>query len=241
MEPRVFGNVKQEKEKAMARFCRFRRIAKLWQFLQVLAVLGLMTGRFPAALKISCGRFVELISNYLLNHHVVFLIGNTIIVLLFMLCRHNDASVSAAAGDFYDDYVKYSEAAARQREPPPPIAEDAHAHGPAEEPGGGDGEKQIVEAVPQCDDVAVAIEKATRLIQRFQRTQSERLRREMSVRRPPETGDRWETGGLSEIETLSNEEFRRRVDAFIDKHWSGKGTKTNQFREYENYALLKMS
>ncbi|KAL3634297.1 hypothetical protein CASFOL_021351 [Castilleja foliolosa] len=260
----VFDNVQHEKEKAMARFNRFRRIAKLWQFLEGLVVLGLIqwaTGGFAAAVKVTGGCLVEFLLKYLHNHHVVFLIGNAIIISLFLLCRQSESS--GDGGNLYDDYVKYSEVSvsAQQREPalsPSPIA--AEAHDPVEESGGGDGEKQIVvrapeavvEVKPQCDDVAVAIEKAKRRIQRFERTQSEKLKREISVkrRRPElrrsETDNRLETvsesaAEVSEIETLSNEEFRRRVDAFIDKHWIGKGTNNNQFREYENYALLKMS
>ncbi|KAL3613764.1 hypothetical protein CASFOL_041838 [Castilleja foliolosa] len=166
----VFDNVQHEKEKAMARFNRFRRIAKLWQFLEVLVVLGL----------------------------IQFLIGNTIIFLLFMLCRQSESSGDDV--DIYDDYVKYSEVSvsAQQGETALP---------PSEESGGSDWEKQIVvrapeavvEVKPQCDDVAVAIERARRRIKRFERTQSEKLKREILVRRQlpelqrSETGNRLET------------------------------------------------
>ncbi|KAI3460339.1 hypothetical protein Pfo_017002 [Paulownia fortunei] len=256
MESQMFDNVKFEKEKAIARFNRFRRIVKLWQFFEVLVVFGLISwssARVPAVLKISGGYFDEF-STYLFNHHVVFLIGNAIIVLLFMLCRQNDVNHSGA-GDFYDDYVKYSEAA-HQREPTlPPIPDTEDA--PAAESGSGDGEKQIVvrkeeiKAISQCDDVAAAIEKATKQINRFQRTQSEKLKREIAVRPRPElrrsetdncrkTASS-ESSDVAEIETLSSEEFRRRVDAFIDKHWIRRTTKRNQFEEYENYQLLKMA
>ncbi|KAL6504420.1 hypothetical protein OROGR_026343 [Orobanche gracilis] len=261
---RGFDNVKHEKEKAIARFNRWRRVVRLWQLFEVLVVLGLISwssGRAPAVLKATGAYSVEFLSYYLLNHHVVFLIGNAIIVLLFMLCRHNDVSVSGAR-DFYDDYVKYSEAS-HQREtaplPPPRIVEDYNPE--AEESSGGDGgdggdvEKNLVvraqetETTSQCDDVAAAIEEAKRQIERFQRTQSEKLKRDISVRprsrselRRSETDNRLETvcfrsADASEIETLSNEEFRRRVDAFIYKHWSGRRLKQIQYGEYENYRL----
>ncbi|KAK6130987.1 hypothetical protein DH2020_035272 [Rehmannia glutinosa] len=254
----MFDSVKYEKEKAIARFNRFRRIVKLWQIFEVLVVFGLVSwtsARVPAVLKVTGGYFVDF-SAYLLNHHVVFLIGNAIIVLLFMLCRQNDASVSGG-GDFYDDYVKSSEATAvHQREPAlpsPPVTEGP----PAEESVSGDGEKQLVvradetKRIPQCDDVAAAIEKAAKQIERFQRTQSEKLKREISVRPPPELR-RSETDNCrktvssmsvdaAEIENLSSEEFRRRVDAFIDKHWGNRTTKRKQFAQYENYRLLNMA
>ncbi|KAK4434546.1 hypothetical protein Salat_0617400 [Sesamum alatum] len=257
MEPRVFDNVKFEKAKAVARFNRFRRLVKLWQFFEVLVVFGLISwssARVPAVLRITGGYFVE-VSTYLFNHHVVFLIGNAIIVLLFMLCRQNDDVSLSGGGDFYDDYVKYSEAAAHRRETTTvPVPEDV----PAEESAGSvSEEKQIVlrteetKGIPQCDDVAAAIEKATRQINRFQRTQSEKLKQEIAVRprrelRRSETENNRETvssgpSDASEIETLSSEEFRRRVDAFIDKHWIKNKTKRrNQFEEHENYQLLKM-
>ncbi|KAL6522001.1 hypothetical protein OROMI_031878 [Orobanche minor] len=262
MEPRGgFDNVKHEKEKAVARFNRCRRVVRLWQLFEVLVVLGLISwssGRAPAVLKATGAYFVEFLSYYLFNHHVVFLIGNAIIVLLFMLFRHNDASVSGA-GDFYDDYVKYSEAS-NQREtaplPPPRIVEESNPEAEESGGGGGDDEKQLVvraqetETTSQCDDVAVAIEEAKRQIEKFQRTQSEKLKREISVRprsrselRRSETDNRLETvcfsrsADASEIETLSNEEFRRRVDAFIDKHWSGRRLKQIQYGEYQNYRL----
>ncbi|PIN21703.1 hypothetical protein CDL12_05619 [Handroanthus impetiginosus] len=246
MEGQMFDNMKFEKEKAIARFNRLRRVVKLWQIFEVLVVFGLISWsstRVPAVLKVTGGYFVEF-STYFFNHHVVFLIGNAIIVFLFMLCRQNDVNLSGG-GDFYDDYVKYSEAA-HQRESStlsplantevPPVAESS----------GADEEKQIV-AHSQCDDVTAAIEKATRQIKRFQRTQSEKLKQEIAVRPQPElrrseTGNCRKTASSSwssdaaEIENLSNEEFRQRVDAFIDKHWIKRKTK-----DYGNYQLLKMA
>ncbi|KAL2242002.1 uncharacterized protein LOC105159255 [Sesamum indicum] len=253
MEPRVFDNIKFEKEKAVARFNRFRRLLKLWQLLEVFVVFGLISwssARLPAVLRITGGYFVE-VSTYLFNHHVVFLIGNAIIVLLFMLCRQNDDVSLSGGGDFYDDYVKYSEAAHRRETAT--LQDDM----PAEESGSVSKEKQIVlrteerKGIPQCDDVAAAIEKATRQINRFQRTQSEKLKQEIAVRprrelRRSETENNRETvssspSDASEIETLSNEEFRRRVDAFIDKHWIKDKTRRNQLKEHENYQLLKIA
>lgn len=260
----MFDIVKFEKEKAIARFNCFRRIAKLWQFFEVLVVLGLISWssvRVPAVFKAAVGYLVEF-STYLFNHHVVFLIGNAIIILLFLLCRRNDTVNLSGGGDFYSDYVKHSEAAAHQREPtelPPPFPAPDTAYSPSAEGGSGDEEKQIVVCTeetmaipPQCDDVAAAIEKATRQIKRFQRTQSEKLKREIGVTLQPElrrsetqnrrnsvsSGERFDA---SDMESLSNEEFRRTVDAFIDKHWCKKKTKQNRFDGYEKYQLLKMA
>ncbi|GER42517.1 anaphase-promoting complex subunit 4 [Striga asiatica] len=233
-------SLKQEKEKAMASFNRFRRIADLWQFFEVLLVLGLISwssGRVPGVAWAAGGCLADF-SNYLHNHHVVFLIGNAIIVLLVALCRHTDASVAASGGgSFYDDYVRYSEAAAaaaQHGQPSPRVVESG---------GGGDGEKQLAAEILPFDDVAEAIEKAARQIERFQRTQSEKLRRQISARprrefRRSETESRRKEDlgyRAPEIERLSNEEFQRIVDAFIDKNWGGKKS------EHENYAFVKMA
>ncbi|XP_073316003.1 uncharacterized protein [Primulina huaijiensis] len=258
MESMVFDNVRFEKEKAVARFNRFRRIVKLWQFIELLVVLGLVSWssvRVPAVMKVAGGYFVEF-SAYVFNHHVVFVIGNIIIVLLFVICRRNDELSLSGGGDgLYDDYVKHSEAV-HQREHPtgnvePAVGEDAHAFG--------DDEKQIVvcseeiKANPHGDEVTTAIEEATRQIRRFQRTQSEKLKREIAVRprlelRRSETekyqrkeNPKTEYFEASEIDTLSSEEFRRTVEAFINKHWSKKSHLPNQFERYGNYHLVKMT
>ncbi|KAL0438517.1 UNVERIFIED_CONTAM: hypothetical protein Slati_2334700 [Sesamum latifolium] len=240
----VFDVVKFEKEKAIARFNRFRRIARLWQIFEVVVVFGLISwssARVPAVLKVAAACFVEF-SAYLFNHHVVFLIGNAIIVLLFVLCRQSDSASPPGGGDFYDDYVKHSEAARQPESTPSPTPDTAYSPPTEAVTGGGDEEKQIVvcteetTAVSQCDDVTAAIEKATRQIRKFQRTQSEKLKREIGVRPQPELrrsetqnrrksvscGERFDA---AEIERLSSEEFRRTVDAFIDKHWCKKKIK----------------
>lgn len=224
----MFDNVKFEKEKAIARFNRSRRFMRLWQIIEVAGVFAAISwfSALAPAISRSTGAFFFEFSAYLFNHHVAFLIGNAIIVLLFMLCRQSDGggAASAARRDLYDDYVKYSEASRALTPPDEVVAPPAEI--------GGDFDKQIValradEATssPQCDDVAAAIEKAARQIKKFQRNQSEMmLRHEIAVRpelRRSETENRLKTVSLesAEIENLSNEEFQRRVDAFIDKHW----------------------
>ncbi|XP_057785843.1 uncharacterized protein LOC131003339 [Salvia miltiorrhiza] len=226
---KMFDNVKFEKEKAIARFNRVRRVMRLLQIIQVAGVFAAVSWcsvRAPAV-AMSAGASLLEFSTYLFNHHVAFLIGNAIIVLLFMLCRQSDGGASASSRrDLYDDYAKYSDAA---RSLPQPEQREEVAAPPAEF---GGGNKQIVAVIAdeasassQCDDVAAAIEKAARQIKKFQRNRSEMmLRREIAVRpelRRSETENHRKlvSSGSAEIENLSNEEFRRRVDAFIDKHW----------------------
>lgn len=256
-EPQIFDFVKLEKEKAIARFNCFRRIAKLRQFFEVLLVLGFISwssARAPPLFRASAAYAIQL-STYLFNHHVVFLIGNAIIFSLFLLCRRqSDSFATPSSGDdLYDEYVKHRDAVA--------AAELADRRDPADRPPPSpttvEEEKQIVVRVaeadpnPQCDDdMAVAIDNARRQIKRFERTQSEKLKRE--IRAVPlqrsETQKRRKSvscGGerfdAAEIERLSSEEFRRKIDAFIHENWSTKKTRNSQFDEYQKYQLLEMA
>lgn len=243
----VFDNVKFEKAKAMARFNRFRKITKLLQFLEVfvaLMVISWSSTRLSGAVKIS-GRFLFEVANYLFNPHVVFLIGNAIIVALFVLCRGNGAvDENCGYGDLYDDYVRHSEVQQRKVEvsvsgtaPEPPPTPEIKDMIP--DSGGGDEEeeeKQIVcvcsseEKTGQCDAVTTAIEKATKQIEKFQRTQSERLKKEIAVKprgefRRSETvkvgrgrEERPEMTSFDTVDKLSNEEFNLTIEAFIKRH-----------------------
>ncbi|KAL2498390.1 hypothetical protein Adt_23940 [Abeliophyllum distichum] len=233
MESQVFINVNFEKAKTIARFNLFQIIAKPFQFLQVLVVCALV---FLSLKHIDIPTVVRILSKrsaYLFNYHVVFLTWNAIIVLLFVLCRQNELSRNhSAAGDLFDDCVKHSEVhqclssvsiSTTENELIPPDGED----------GGGDEgieEKRIlctdynINSVAKCDEVTMVIEKATWQIKRFQWKQSEKLKREIAVK-PMRKLRRSETENIrmtpiagADIETLSNEEFQRTVQAFIYKH-----------------------
>ncbi|KAL3514673.1 hypothetical protein ACH5RR_027390 [Cinchona calisaya] len=240
----VFDNVKFEKAKAIARYNRFRKITKIFQFLEVFVALILISWsstRLSGALRIS-GRFLFDVANYLFNPHVVFVIGNVIIVALFVLCRQNGGgSENSDDGDIYGDYVRHSEAHSQQQKvlapdeeknlapDPPPTAEikDGMA-------GSGDEaeEKQIVlcSKAEKCDEVTTAIETATKQIEKFQRTHSEKLKREIAVKPRSEirrsetvkvgrgrTG-RIKTTSFDTVDKLSNEEFNLTIDAVIKQH-----------------------
>ncbi|CAI9777847.1 unnamed protein product [Fraxinus pennsylvanica] len=107
----------------------------------------------------------------------------------------------------------------------------------AVEVGGGGEEKQITVSPESMekDDLAVAIENASRQIKKFQRTESEKLKREIAVKPRRElrrsdtekcrsiisSGERQITGTTAfdgtEIDTLSSEDFKRTVEAFIQR------------------------
>lgn len=260
-EEYVFDTVKFEKMKAMERYNRFRKMKKLLQVFEVLVALTLISWSstyLPQAFKVS-GDFFFQLSGYVFKPHVVFVIGNAIIVALVVLCRENDAGHdhNSGSGDVYDDYVRQTQAQrqpnvvsvpeADKNTPTPAVAEEMNDAGEiaAEE-------KQIVYVAPvekklkQPDEekpemevkekkleqeeqpektaaVAHAIEDATKEIQKFQRTQSVKLKREIAAvprleLRRSETYRRSATSSFESVDNLSNEEFNHTVAAFIKRH-----------------------
>lgn len=249
-QEQVFDNVKFDKSKARARYNRLRKTVKLLQFLEVLVVLMLISwssSRLPGALKIS-GRFVCEVADYLFNPHVVFLIGNVIIVALFVLCRGSGpCSDNSGDDDLYDEYAQHSQAHAQHQNVaasegvkilPPEIPAAPEIKDVIAVTGGEAEEKQIVlcseeteEKPPeQCDAVTTAIEKAAKQIEKFQRMQSEKLKREIAVKpqgelRRSETvrvgrerAQRPKATSFDTVDKLSNEEFNLTIDAVIKRH-----------------------
>lgn len=236
MDFEVFDSVKFEKAKAIARFNRFRRTVKMLQFLEVIVVLMLVSWsctRVPGVVKFS-GDFLVELWLYVCNPHVVFVIGNAIIVALFLLCRQTDAGCSSAISDFCGD--EDGEEIDRSETQPPVVSSEASTPPPQPE-APGDETKQIVcseSAVqkPQCTELSTAMKTATKQIEKFQRTQSEKLKRAIALKPERElrrsetemhrkTADSDETRAMPAVETvesLSSEEFRLRIEKFIRKN-----------------------
>ncbi|KAA8528667.1 hypothetical protein F0562_036022 [Nyssa sinensis] len=215
----------------MIRYRRLRNIVKLLHVLEVCVAFTLfswLSTRLPNAVRIS-GEYIPQLSGYLLNPHLVFLIGNAIIIALVALYRQNYAGKNGGT-DLFDDYIQNSERVASivDIETQPPLTQQTTEH-----------DKHIVcslNAVAQmhCDAVDTAIKQATKEIRRFQRTQSEKLKRDLRVkphrelcrsetethRRIVPARNELRISSFNKVDTLSNEEFRRTIDAFILNHQS---------------------
>ncbi|CAI9116786.1 OLC1v1018027C1 [Oldenlandia corymbosa var. corymbosa] len=251
----AFDYVKYEKAKAMARYNRFRKISKFLQFLEILVALALISWSstfLPGVFKLFGEFFLEAV-RYVCNPHVVFLIGNVIVAVLFFLRRDNDATGNDGShGDLYDDYVRHSGDRTKVYVPdeikspllplptPPEIDGLTASPASAAEEFNAEEEKQIVcvHSEAKCDDaMSAAIETATKQIEKFQRTQSVKLRREMAPKTRPAELRRSETvkvGGrraerrmgmttttttsLDRVDKLSDEEFNRTIEAYIKNH-----------------------
>ncbi|KAL8098493.1 uncharacterized protein LOC141685396 [Apium graveolens] len=240
---KFIDTLKIEKANAIARYQRFRNLAKLLQFLQLvllLAFLSWSSTRIPDAVKTFkiSGKYVAKFSTYVSNPHVIFLIGNAIVLALYVLSRHIHEENSSTTSVSYDDYentkTKLSIAITAEVEAPVEmIEEDKQIEAPAVETIEED--KQIVckESSNVIDEKeSQVVEKAPLIrIKNLNRTMSEKLqqakprkefrRSETQVRRVVvENGHQRMSRNLSKFETvdtLSNEDFRLTVEAFIEK------------------------
>ncbi|XP_008797554.2 uncharacterized protein LOC103712725 [Phoenix dactylifera] len=111
--------VKAEKETAMRRYRRLKKIAKLFRLLEVFAALLLLSwssARLPAAARLS-GDFLRRLAGVLLSPCFVFILGNTIILVLFVKSRQLSSSTDGVGGDIHDQFL---ETRGRIDFPPPP-------------------------------------------------------------------------------------------------------------------------
>ncbi|GFY86184.1 hypothetical protein Acr_04g0009220 [Actinidia rufa] len=226
----------------MMRFRRLRNIAKMWRLLELLvalAVLSWSSTRLPLSLKL-VGQFVLQLYPYIFDPFFNFVIGNAIIIVIVLISRKNDGD-----NQISDHYVENSDALHRidaVSDKLTPIPETSLA---AETEETACEDKHIViseNAVTeiQCDAVRTAIEQATKQIQRFKRTQSEKLKSDLQAT-PRRQLLRSETVSIScndraissfdTVDTLSSEEFRRKIETFIAEQqrfrWSQKMAEDN--------------
>ncbi|GAA0150033.1 hypothetical protein LIER_09060 [Lithospermum erythrorhizon] len=229
----IFDNVKYEKQKAMARFNMFQRMKKLLQVFELLVLLVLIswsTKKIPLAVDFS-GKFLLELINCLKKPHIVFVMVIFIVLVLVFLCKENVNESND--DDFEKDYDVQNNDFTKLINSPLVKTNEI----PKEEIEIIKNEMQIVVANNDDGDrdaVEVAIEEAAKRIRRFERTQSEKLRRDIGVRKTKELR-RSETknsravvrgGGerriveseFNTVDHLSNEEFKLAVDDFINKH-----------------------
>ncbi|KAK1433600.1 hypothetical protein QVD17_10512 [Tagetes erecta] len=234
-----FDNVELEKANALARYNRFNTISKLVRVIEVMFIVAFFISwsstRLPMVFKVS-SEYLYVCFSYLLKQHVVFLLGNAIVVVCYVLSRHTDDHIiNETTGTeiienstfrSYSDGDKTSEVVSVIE----PVTVDIK-------------QETFIKQVPQAnraDNVKVetesviaaetVIKKATKEIEKFNRTQSVKLRREMTMkpckdlrrsvterRRNVVSDDGGCSTPSSPVESLSDEEFRLTVEAFILK------------------------
>lgn len=208
----VMDPVKAEKETAMRRYRRLRKLAKLFHLLleafATLLFLSWSSARLPAAARFS-GDFLRGLASVIVSPRFVFLLGNAIVLVLFARSRHLASSADGSDGDLYDQFLESRRRIGFSPPPPPPTVASP---------------EEVV-----FEDKAVCME--IRPCRRSQSGKIERRRRSLELRRaasdvgtngekpPPQPSaaataqvkEEWETS------TDDAEEFRRTIEAFIAK------------------------
>ncbi|CAN6446616.1 unnamed protein product [Victoria cruziana] len=234
-----FDTVKAEKAMAMRKFKRTHYVGKFFRCVEAFIVLFFLfpwfSSRLPAAARAS-GDYLRIFLHILVSQKVVFFIGNAIVVTL--LAKSGLLGSRRLSGDLYDEFIRNSEQTQAPRvcegcdDPPvvPPSAEQ------------GQGEEETV-----FEDKTVCVVQQPREPHAYRRSLSEKqdatgqkigreLRRaetekiNMLETNPPLAALSYDEAYVS---VLSNEEFRRTVDAFIAKHI--------QFQRQESLALVVQS
>ncbi|KAK1281118.1 hypothetical protein QJS04_geneDACA023159 [Acorus gramineus] len=187
-----FDTVKAEKAIAMRRYRRLQKLRNLFRAAELLSAVILLSwfsARLPFVLRIS-GDYLRRLSAVLVSPRFVFLLGNAIVLTLFAKSGHLNSSEAAGAGDLYSEFIN------RQKpSPPPPAAAPEeivyHDKGVCEEsvsPGAADNVKESRKDL--------------------RRSETEIGRKAASVEREEEE---------EAVVGMSNEEFRRKIEAFIAK------------------------
>ncbi|KAL7616665.1 hypothetical protein Lser_V15G00667 [Lactuca serriola] len=236
--------VKAEKANALARYKRFTNMAKFFQLIEVffaVALISWSSTRLPTVLKVS-GEYLLAFSSYLMNQHVVFLLGNVIVVLCYVLSRHTEAGNESGGSGIDNDDGKYNQLnhlkttvdTPNLKPAPSPLIESPITKKAVEAESRDrkiQNEKAIVKTESEVTTVMV-IKQAAKQIERFQRTQSDKLKIQNSMKPRRElrrsvtsiaatsAADESAVTSFEAVDRLSNEEFRIAVEAFISKQQS---------------------
>ncbi|MFS7939158.1 hypothetical protein Hanom_Chr05g00448451 [Helianthus anomalus] len=223
--------VEDEKMKVnmLHRFKLYLNIANLLQLIELFIAVALIfwsSSRIVSVLNdlnLSGDNLLTFSSN-LFNQHIVFLVGNVIIVACYMLSRRTEqvnrsekldeeySPLSHRKTTVDDGSIGDSVTVTVTVTPPSKVTEEMCVE---EKPNGeGRYENDVVITESETETaIEVAVKQAVKRIERFRRTESEKLKREMSVKphRRSATAER-----LPEmVEKMSNEEFRHAVETFI--------------------------
>ncbi|KAL6220597.1 hypothetical protein ACLB2K_008353 [Fragaria x ananassa] len=220
-------NVKAEKASAMRRYNRLRTIARLFRLAELCLAAVLLSwtfSRLPFALRVSVD-YLRLFSNVVSSPLFVFLVCNAIIVSLFAKSRHlptappnievethlYDQFTDGKKSSSSDDVVSKEEVVYEDKQI---ISEVMSTGDPKRE--------AILDSGSESDsDSGLEFTKAIR------RTKSEKFERDVpaklkrsdteNCRKMLKSGEETVPDYLDQEDGLSNEEFQRAIEAFIER------------------------
>ncbi|KAL0348423.1 UNVERIFIED_CONTAM: hypothetical protein Sangu_1070100 [Sesamum angustifolium] len=205
MESFNFHDIRVEKANAISRYRRIQRITTLFRFVELfvfLIVVSRFSTQFALSLRLS-GEYFRQISMAIISPRFVFLVGNAIVIALFLKSGRFSGGEGEKVADFYE-YVekcrKNQQACSSKEEKK---ASDAHkSHGVRHV------EKTMQRSNSEILDRSAQANGRRR---KLGRSMTEDCREIQDPERKTATA-----GSYSHTEEeMSNEEFRRTVEAFI--------------------------
>ncbi|KAK4424129.1 hypothetical protein Salat_1606300 [Sesamum alatum] len=208
MESFNFHDIKVEKANAISRYRRIQRITTLFRFVELfvfLIVVSRFSTQFALSLRLS-GEYFRRISVALISPRFVFLVGNAIVIALFLKSGRFSGGDREKAADFYEEYVekcrKNQQACSKEEEKK---AFDAHkSHGVRH------AEKTMHRSNSENLERSAQANGRRR---ELRRSMTEDCRK---IHDPEPKAAAAAAGSCSYAEDeMSNDEFRRTVEAFI--------------------------
>ncbi|XP_030450409.1 uncharacterized protein LOC115672669 [Syzygium oleosum] len=214
MDSLHFKNIKVEKRayRSTGKYCRLRKIASLFRIVEICVLLVLLSRfstQLPIAVKNS-GEYFRDLKVVLVSPRFVFILGNAIIITLFAKSGQFSARDSTIKSDLYDEFLEKSEKSRNNHQTETQFQD-----------------KQILREEASDDKHVVHRDE---VVKTYRRSQSENLHHENRVKlhrvlrrsateKCGESALCAETGKSEKssfpADSLSNEEFRRTVEAFI--------------------------
>ncbi|EYU37814.1 hypothetical protein ABFS82_02G021700 [Erythranthe guttata] len=207
MDSVKFQNVKSEKANAISRHRRTQKLTTLFRLVELfvfLVVVSRFSSQFAFSFNIS-GEYFRGISVTLISPRFVFLVGNTIIVILFLLSSSKGGENEKRPTDFYDEYVEKCRNNNQQ------ITHSKHVKKSAPEAYEFHNANKIISKSKS----EINLERRGAVVVKGEESHRD-LRRSMSqsCRKSVDCGRKKAAAVVVEDE-MSGEEFRRTVEAFI--------------------------
>ncbi|KAJ0076584.1 hypothetical protein Patl1_36465 [Pistacia atlantica] len=227
MDSFEINNVKVEKVNAILKHLHLRKLANLFRIIEI-CVLLVMVSRFstqlPLAVKNS-GKYFKDLTVVLVSPHFVFIIGNAIVVILFVQSGQfpaHDSSRKNTGSDYYEEFVEKSKK-----------TENSHRY-----------EVVYREKQSKCQKNIVSVgthtSSKTKICRRSQTEKFKSLNGDKSCRelrrldtekyKKSTNSEEKVVKNSSPVDDMSNEEFQQMIEAFIARQ--------HKFRITEEHSVI---